>query len=1032
MQTPTAHNVNPRNHFIRMMRIMRMRIARAALIVLSVVAAMCTATVVHRTCGPTQKCLVSPPAIWDSPRLIVPPTSRAERPIQVQTLRLSADVSPGLATTEFDITFFNPNAQVLEGELQFPLLEGQSIMSFAMDVNGKLRDAVPVEKAKGQAVFEDVIRERIDPGLLEVTQGNNFKLRVYPLPGNGTKRVVLRIQETLRTQNGLWQYRLPVGLGDHIGTLSIDVRAVGMSTPPNLTRIPWAEPSVWTFSREWLGRETTWRLKESVRDARIDTTNAALSLRFESESTNTSTAPTLFTQRFDGKTYFSASVPVKSQKAARTMPRVLSLVWDSSRSARDADHAKVFQLLDGVFARMQDGEVKLTRVRNVAERAQSFTIRNGNWTALREALKATPYDGATNLSSYTIERGAGAVILVSDGINNFTDKPFAPAAVPLFAISTQIKTDSTFLTHIAERSGGRHIDLLNTDIATAVAAITQAETRFSADGSGVSEVLLPRTDAQDGRLEIVGQLVESAAEIALRATHPDGRDEVIRVPITMDRAIENSVAAYRWASSKLATLDAEPHLNRAEIRRLGQRFRIPTRETSLIILDRIEDYVRHEIEPPAELRADYDRLMAQQSVRQRADRANHLQRVLQQLDAKVRWWEHRFPKGPRFDNEQWPDKRRPARGGVEDARAMGTAGTSTRERSDARDANKRMEMAAPPATASAPAASPAPMAVPPPPGRKLSPVGNTSAPNSVIRLQKWQPDAAYARRMREASREELYRVYLDEAGGYANSSAFYLDAADVFFERGQTDLGVRVLSNLAEMDLENRHILRILGYRLMQAKQAPLAIMVFKRVLALSPEEPQSYRDLGLAYAANRETQAAVETLYEVVIRPWHGRFPEVELITLADMNAVIANARERLDLNRIDPRLLRNMPLDLRVVLTWDADNTDIDLWVTDPNGDKAYYGNRNTYQGGRMSQDFTGGYGPEEFSLREAKPGKYRIEAQYFGDRRQLVAGVTTLQVRVTKNFARRGSAEEIITLRLKDQKELVFVGEIDVGAR
>ena len=53
---------------------------------------------------------------------------------------------------------------------------------------------------------------------------------------------------------------------------------------------------------------------------------------------------------------------------------------------------------------------------------------------------------------------------------------------------------------------------------------------------------------------------------------------------------------------------------------------------------------------------------------------------------------------------------------------------------------------------------------------------------------------------------------------------FFLDAADMFFDKGHTALGVRVLGNLAEMDLENRHILRILGYRLMHAVQPKLAV----------------------------------------------------------------------------------------------------------------------------------------------------------------------------------------------------------------
>ena len=82
------------------------------------------------------------------------------------------------------------------------------------------------------------------------------------------------------------------------------------------------------------------------------------------------------------------------------------------------------------------------------------------------------------------------------------------------------------------------------------------------------------------------------------------------------------------------------------------------------------------------------------------------------------------------------------------------------------------------------------------------------------------------------------------------------------------------------------HILRILGYRLLQAQQPKLAVAVFRKVLDLSPEEPQSYRDLGLALNADGQPQKAIDMLYEVVVRPWHNRFPEIELITLAELNA--------------------------------------------------------------------------------------------------------------------------------------------------
>ena len=254
--------------------------------------------------------------------------------------------------------------------------------------------------------------------------------------------------------------------------------------------------------------------------------------------------------------------------------------------------------------------------------------------------------------------------------------------------------------------------------------------------------------------------------------------------------------------------------------------------------------------------------------------------------------------------------------------------------------------------------------------------------NIGIAMQAWKPDSPFARRLREARPDQVYAIYLDERTDHADSSAFYLDVADILFERGQRDLALRVLSNLAEMNLENRQLLRVLGYRLMQAHATAQAIVVFEHVSQLADNEPQSWRDLGLADAALGREQDAVDSLYKVVTGTWDSRFPSVELIALGELDAIVARSPRKLDTRAIDPRLLRNLPLDLRVVLSWDSDNTDIDLWVTDPNGEKTYYASPHSYQGGWLSHDCTQGYGPEEFILRHAKPGTYTVEANFFGD--------------------------------------------------
>ncbi|WP_017909460.1 DUF2135 domain-containing protein, partial [Xanthomonas sp. SHU 199] len=307
-------------------------------------------------------------------------------------------------------------------------------------------------------------------------------------------------------------------------------------------------------------------------------------------------------------------------------------------------------------------------------------------------------------------------------------------------------------------------------------------------------------------------------------------------------------------------------------------------------------------------------------------------------------------------------------------------------------------------------------------------LGSEPATISLM-LQPWQPDSPYARRLRAAAADAVYPLYLSERAAHADSVAFYLDVADVLFERGQRDLALRVLSNLAELQLENRHVLRVLGYRLLQAGRADLAVPVFEQVLRLGEEEPQSFRDLGLAYAARGDAQAAIAQLYEVVVRDWDTRFDGVSMIALNELNAIVARAPRPLDTGFVDPRLLRNLPLDLRVVLNWDSDNSDMDLWVTDPNGERCFYGNRATYQGGQLSPDFTGGYGPEEFSLRTAKPGKYKVEANFFGERQPLVTGATTLHLQLSTGWGTAAQRDQQVTLRLTERKETVLVGEFDV---
>jgi uncharacterized protein YfaP (DUF2135 family) len=65
----------------------------------------------------------------------------------------------------------------------------------------------------------------------------------------------------------------------------------------------------------------------------------------------------------------------------------------------------------------------------------------------------------------------------------------------------------------------------------------------------------------------------------------------------------------------------------------------------------------------------------------------------------------------------------------------------------------------------------------------------------------------------------------------------------------------------------------------------------------------------------------------------------------------------------------------------------------------------------------------------LRNAKPGIYRIEVNYFGSAQQIVTGETTLQLHFTTGFGTPKADDKMVTLRLKEQGSSILVGEFEV---
>jgi len=935
-----------------------------------------------------------PPVIF-----IKPPGKVKQIPLKMTELKIGVKVVGNLATTTMDMIFYNDMNRVLEGQLYFPLAEGQTVSRFAMNIGGKLREGVVVPKAKGRKVFEKIVRSMIDPGLLEWTKGNNFKARVYPVPAKGYKRIVIGYEQEIKDTGNGFQYFLPLGFKKKVDKFSLRVEVFKQKVKPQLGD---GNEMVNFGFKKWRESYISKVVRKNYRPSKqlvflLPRTRAYKKIIVEKDK--------------NGKSYFYLHMIPKMLTAPKRLPKNVCLLWDGSASGASRNIKKELLLLGRYFRKIKNGTVQLVIFRNaVSKKREIFKIRNGKWSRLYARLKKVYYDGGTSLGSLNLKKyKADEFILMSDGISTFGEDNIILSETPVMVINSKLTAQHGYLRYISEKSGGSYINLSRLTIREGAAELVKSPFRFLKavyDTASVDEVYPSVPTVVHSDFSLSGILLARRTRITLHFGF-GGKTRYTKTYLLDKKknAGDSGLVPRVWAQKKLSELDTNHKANKDVMIATAKEFKIVTRFTSLIVLDRMRDYVKYEIVPPVELQKEYYKKLAKIKTRKQRKELNHLEGVVSKFIGLKKWWKKDFPK----------DK--PKR--VAPPKKFSRASSGNRNvdslRMNRSNGNTGIEARVPASTRNGHA-------------KKKDKSGGSV--EGGITLAKWNPKTPYLRKLKRSSSGRLYATYYSLRKKYANSSAFYLDVADHFIKRGKKSLALRILSNIAEMELENPQLLRILGHRLSQLKYYRLSALVFQEVLAMRPEEPQSYRDLALVYELDRKYKKAVSLLYKVGTSKWDGRFPDIELIALVEMNSIIArypSAR----ISKLDRRLVARIPVDIRIILNWDADNTDMDLWVFDPYGEKCYYSHRLTHIGGKMSRDFTGGYGPEEFMIRKAVYGKYKVQVNYYGSRQQLIAGATTVQMQLFINYGRGIQRKKEITLRLKGKKEVITVGSFYIGS-
>ncbi len=124
--------------------------------------------------------------------------------------RVTVEIDNQVAQVEVDQVFINDSDRELEATYVFPLPEDAAISEFALYVDGERLEGRILDKDEAREIYEDIVRRRRDPALLEYVGRNTFRAQVFPIPPHGERRVQISYTEVLSQDNGLVSFVYPL------------------------------------------------------------------------------------------------------------------------------------------------------------------------------------------------------------------------------------------------------------------------------------------------------------------------------------------------------------------------------------------------------------------------------------------------------------------------------------------------------------------------------------------------------------------------------------------------------------------------------------------------------------------------------------------------------------------------------------------------------------------------------------------------------------------------------------------------------
>jgi hypothetical protein len=929
----------------------------------------------------------------------------------ISNMSVNIRIHGRMAETVIEATITNPSDDTVEARFSLVMPDDAVVTGYALDIGGKLIDGVLVDQPKAKSVYEDEIRKGIDPGLAEVTSGNIFKTRIYPISEKGSRTIKVRFVTPIDLAKGLI---LPLETRSPIGRFSLTVEASGLKAAPFID-LP--NGGIMKLVKQ----SGVWRSEASI--ANNVKLNGALKI-----AGGEAAGQMLISDHDNGRSFFQIADFDAKRRAPPIKINHVRIYWDSSLSRRDDLLDEETALLADLIEQSGAKTIDVVRFTSSKPSTNSFTSKE----AVVTHLKGSVYRGGTSFEGLDKLKLADADIclLFSDGVPTVdAESDFKPDCA-LTVISSAGDANTVRLGRLARASHGQFLKLDKSNRVELAARLQKAGISVvgAYDESG-QKLPFRSLSAPDGSWFIVGR-APASGEVSLTIAGL-GRGLAQRLySLNSDAVGKSNAPGALWAAQEVEQLADNP-TKREAMGDLSKSFSVASPSVAFLVLERPDQYLNADIKPPkdfdAEWMADYREQKNERDENKKEQKVERLNFVREQWAERKKWWDTKFeaPKpGKKSKNRRQQEE---AVGDYAGASADASAPPPAYAPSSSRgaDAGGFEEGDNIIVTASRRNDSLQEVAV------SVSAISGKDAQGNLVQMEIADvlSDQPYLKALDTAAVSDRQKTLAEQEKTFGSLPAFYFDTAEWFRLKDDIAISEELLLSALELPSADDETRLIVSFRLQRSGQYDDAIRMLELMAVKSDFRPQPRRSLALALVARGKAKGtaglpdlerAFKLLTDVVLKPGQSDFDGIEIIALMEANALIPLIEASGGTWELDKQLLGTLDTDVRIIIEWTNDDADIDLWVIEPTGEKTFYGNKQSQIGGTISNDMTNGYGPEEYVIHRAITGEYVIKIDGYSPDRLNPNGKGRVMVRLIRNFARKTEKEELIDAELSFNKD------------